>query len=113
MPSAGSISSIDFSLKPMKQSECRVKRPEQRSRRSTLPDRRLYDFWWLKLATVTRGLDLAWSSLCRSLEQRARLDTKNRRQLVDHHNRCAIDPAVERADVSTIDAGLISQCFLR
>jgi hypothetical protein len=50
--------------KPRKQSECRVKRTEQRSRQSTLPDRRIYRFLAFRFdALLAQFSSFCWESM--------------------------------------------------
>ena len=50
---------------------------------------------------------------CPSSKEFARFNIKSLRELRDHHNGCVIDAALQRADIGTVNAGLVSQCLLR
>ena len=60
-----------------------------------------------------RELGFARPRLCRPLKQYARLNVQNRRQLVDHIDRCTVHAPFKRADIGAIDLSLMGQRLLR
>lgn len=47
------------------------------------------------------------------MKEFARFNAKSLGELGNHHNGCVVDAALQRADISTVSAGLEGQCLLR